>query len=271
MGSPRTVEVRRSIRRLAWGRCALVSLPRGMDDKWTLRFDQEQFAGPDTQFSLSSLMTLAERGYLDDADMRVQRGQGGEWLRLSSVPEIAAALARRGSTRSRVLPKDEEPHWTVMISKGRQTRMSTDVLLHRMNKVGDVSASTFIAPPARPQELRPAADWPAFWTKFGSGPWVLRKSDGTEYVAGNDDELRHWMRSGRIGPADEIFDFNGPGRRRRAFPMISCSASFRRSGVIAGTSSDLRSSCSGSAFIDPGSLEILPASAHEQAGRERHR
>lgn len=177
------------------------------EEKWILRFDPSYDDEPEKEFLLRTLVKLAQRGLFDsDHDARVQRPGTSEWIPPREIPEVAAAIQARVST-AQWRDGHAKGMWTVWGKKGEEA-LTLEQLMDRMNNKRIVSGETLLSSPARPDEFRAAADWPIFWTKFGTAPWVIRLADGSEYVANGIDELRQWAGAGRVLPSNDVYDIN---------------------------------------------------------------
>jgi DNA-directed RNA polymerase specialized sigma24 family protein len=146
-------------------------------EKWTLRDD----FGQTSEFTLSTIMRFAARGLFDasTADIKLRRPGASGWQTPSQIPELVPALAARGAHR----PQKGGRLWTVSIAGGHE-QIDLDRILDLINQ-RRITASTLVAAPARPNEFRPAADWPIFWRKFGTAPYVLQFMNGSEYFVEN--------------------------------------------------------------------------------------
>lgn len=177
------------------------------ESKWILRFDPSYDDEPEKEFSLETLVKLADRGLFDaDDDARVQRPGTSEWIAPKEIPEVVAAIQARVST-AQWKRGHARGAWTVFGKHGEEP-LTLDQLMDRMNNKKTVTAETLLSAPSRPDEFRAAADWPIFWTKFGTAPWVVHLPDGSEYVANGNEELRQWARAGRVLPTNDVYDIN---------------------------------------------------------------
>jgi hypothetical protein len=177
------------------------------EEKWILRFDPSYDDEPQKEFSLKTLVKLAQRGLFDaDDDARVQRPGTSEWIPPKEIPEVAAALEARIAT-AQWRRGHAKGMWTIWRRNGEE-RLTMDQLIDCVHNTRTVTAETFLSASARPDEFRAAADWPIFWTIFGTAPWVVRLPDGSEYVANGNDELRQWARAGRVLPTNDVYDMN---------------------------------------------------------------